>query len=1099
MKKTSGVLILSSLLCLGFYFLLPKSPEANAATNSCVFTSTKSLGFGASSNDIILAQKILNQDPDTSVAAKGSGAPGKETKVFGKLTKLAIKKFQNKNGLTVTGILDAQTKDKLLSLCNSSVISFNSPSVLGVKIYNNKTKINGVCGSANGGTFSSAPTTNLCSAGRTSAVTGSGPWYWSCAGINGGTTAHCSAQKTATTTPPPPTPTPTSTTSTPTPPPPTSNPTSTNFTANLIEDPGFESGTSNFETNQPGTSVALTKTNPIDGLQSLVVGTIGYGDSVLWRGRDISGFSTKRYSEFKASVRVRATVASASAISFCGVIDYVDSSYLINCSQVSGAVGDKGTVSLDFPLNTNVDLSQVRVGIFQEGSAALSGVMIDDAAVYLGASTTVSTTPPPTPTNGACGSANGGTYSSAPTTNLCSAGTASSVSGSGPWSWTCAGLNGGTTASCSAQMTANTTIPPPTVTSTSSVAPLASSAPRILLNDAATFSRLQNALNSGSAPAVRFKNMVDSELANPGTNYAFQAWYAALMYKLTGNTAYGTFAINKVDSFVASEETKINAGQIPAVAGDSYLEVGDDLGDIALTYDWVNNLVTASQKTRWINYMNTTLYNLWNPNSASWGGVSHPWSGWAIDDPFDNYYYSFLEATMLTGLSTYGDNPQAPQWLDQFYNKKVEAQLIPAMNTLPGGGSLEGTGYGTSLKRLFKLYFWWQKSTGIDIANQTPHTLGTMFWFMNVIVPSLDKIDAIGDQSRDSTAALYDYHRDLLQELISLYPNEPVAGAAKQLLAQSSVPQMTASFNYWSDFINDWPSVAMKPLSTINTAYYGTGTGNFFTRSSWTNTAIMVQTIAGLYAQSHAHRDQGSFMLNSAGEWMFDDANRRSQSGIEQDENLHNLVNFSAGGSVITQNYNASSQILALSDGPLFSYELMNITPMYAGKSQVVKSERELIFIKQGAVVVFDRASVNASSVSRVFNLQMATAPTISGNKLTYNSGSQRADVWRLSPTSLSWTTAALFTGVRAQATDNNGTDTLFLHVIGLNNQVTSAVSDNTATETGARITFSDGTVATIHFSNTGHGGTMQLVNGSGTTLYNSGLPTTFTTPPLYP
>jgi Immunoglobulin domain len=56
------------------------------------------------------------------------------------------------------------------------------------------TVVNGVCGSSNGGTFSSAPTTNLCSAGTASSVTGSGPWNWTCAGSGGGTTASCSAQ-----------------------------------------------------------------------------------------------------------------------------------------------------------------------------------------------------------------------------------------------------------------------------------------------------------------------------------------------------------------------------------------------------------------------------------------------------------------------------------------------------------------------------------------------------------------------------------------------------------------------------------------------------------------------------------------------------------------------------------------------------------------------------------------------------------------------------------------------------------------------------------------------------------------------------------------
>ncbi|MGC1456609.1 MAG: S8 family serine peptidase [Nitrospirota bacterium] len=53
--------------------------------------------------------------------------------------------------------------------------------------------INGLCGSANGQTYTTAPTTGLCSAGTPSTVTGTGPWYWTCTGQNGGSTANCGA------------------------------------------------------------------------------------------------------------------------------------------------------------------------------------------------------------------------------------------------------------------------------------------------------------------------------------------------------------------------------------------------------------------------------------------------------------------------------------------------------------------------------------------------------------------------------------------------------------------------------------------------------------------------------------------------------------------------------------------------------------------------------------------------------------------------------------------------------------------------------------------------------------------------------------------
>ncbi|MBV5310365.1 choice-of-anchor Q domain-containing protein, partial [Chromatium okenii] len=70
--------------------------------------------------------------------------------------------------------------------------------------------IAGVCGTANGTTISSAPTTNLCNAGAASSVTGTGPWNWTCVGS---TTVNCSASLASSggggyTPPPPPDPAP---------------------------------------------------------------------------------------------------------------------------------------------------------------------------------------------------------------------------------------------------------------------------------------------------------------------------------------------------------------------------------------------------------------------------------------------------------------------------------------------------------------------------------------------------------------------------------------------------------------------------------------------------------------------------------------------------------------------------------------------------------------------------------------------------------------------------------------------------------------------------------------------------------------------------
>ena len=54
-------------------------------------------------------------------------------------------------------------------------------------------QINAVCGPADGVAVNAAPSTNLCRLGLASAVTGNGPFVWSCAGSGGGVNDNCGA------------------------------------------------------------------------------------------------------------------------------------------------------------------------------------------------------------------------------------------------------------------------------------------------------------------------------------------------------------------------------------------------------------------------------------------------------------------------------------------------------------------------------------------------------------------------------------------------------------------------------------------------------------------------------------------------------------------------------------------------------------------------------------------------------------------------------------------------------------------------------------------------------------------------------------------
>lgn len=166
--------------------------------------------------------------------------------------------------------------------------------------------------------------------------------------------------------------------------------------------------------------------------------------------------------------------------------------------------------------------------------------------------------------------------------------------------------------------------------------------PRIMLGSQG--SRLKAALTSPAG--ARWLAACDSWVSG-GDLWGFAAWNGALASALTGNPKYAAKAVAMIDAQVSAAEAKIAAGQAPKVAGDSYLQVGEMIGALALVYDWCSSVVTSAQRARWIAYANQAVANVWSHATASWGGKLFAWTGWAADDPGNNYFYSFLRATML--------------------------------------------------------------------------------------------------------------------------------------------------------------------------------------------------------------------------------------------------------------------------------------------------------------------------------------------------------------------------------------------------------------------------------------------------------------------
>lgn len=472
-------------------------------------------------------------------------------------------------------------------------------------------------------------------------------------------------------------------------------------------------------------------------------------------------------------------------------------------------------------------------------------------------------------------------------------------------------------------------------------------------------------VDRNSAAYSRFKSWVDSAV-NGSPGYGFAAIEAALMYQLSPEAKYCTLAVRMVEQQVADAEAVIAGGGRPAISGDSYLEVGPMIADLAMTMQTCSAMVTASQRTRWSAYAQQAVWNLWNHESAQWGGRSFPWSGWSVNNPGNNYYYSFVEATMYWALAS-----NNATWMNE-----LRGRLLPALEAyfarLPGGGSSEGTGYGTSHMRLFSIYHLWREATGVDLANSNPHATDSIYYWIHATVPTRDRFAPIGDQARNSMPELYDYHRRLmLQARLNTY-NESAQREATWWLANISVPRMTSGFNYRHDLMPAG-AVATQPAGLI---HYAQGTGHLFARTDWSTSAMWLAIVAGPYNESHAHQDQGSFTL-FAQDWLAVTANVWSASGINQGTDVHNLVRFVRNGTVARQCESTTRKsTLAVTPGSGGAFTAAaNLTPAFCDNTAVTSWQRQFTFGSR-KLTVRDQFAIT-SGTTATFQVNVPVQPVL--------------------------------------------------------------------------------------------------------------------------
>ncbi len=360
----------------------------------------------------------------------------------------------------------------------------------------------------------------------------------------------------------------------------------------------------------------------------------------------------------------------------------------------------------------------------------------------------------------------------------------------------------------------------------------------------------------GSAIWQKFRDWVNQAVFDHNPGYLFSPTDAVIMYARTGNTAYIDDAIARVDADVDGAEARIAAGESPGVASDNYLDVGGEIEELALTYDYGFQRLSQAQRERWKAYGDRVIANLWSPATASWGSEpgADPWSAWSINNPGNNYFFSFTEATQMWGLAT-----QDQEWL-HFLQAYKFPLIVDYYSTLIGGGSREGTGYGGAQRRLWENARIWRDSTGEDLTAVRTHARESVEYWVNATVPTLDYFAPIGDLSRVSLPELFDYQENLVREAVMAAPGTATAGhgvyedQGNFTLYRNT--WLTVTSNIWSNsglqgsgFNND---LATGASNVVRFSRPGAGGNAQTIKQNFSDSTMGYETLPGDVVKAHA-------------------------------------------------------------------------------------------------------------------------------------------------------------------------------------------------------------------------------------------------------
>jgi hypothetical protein len=577
-------------------------------------------------------------------------------------------------------------------------------------------------------------------------------------------------------------------------------------------------------------------------------------------------------------------------------------------------------------------------------------------------------------------------------------------------------------------------------------------------------------MNAPNGPT--YPNFPDVGQGYQGEEYVSPIMSLGLCYRTTEGVdaaaaaRYGAAGGRLLD---AMSTPASSGGQSPST--DSGYGIRNYGVGMAVGFDWLYPALSATTRARVIASLDAWI---------DWYDAS----GFSRNHSVGNYFVGYLLAKTTTALATEGDNPKAAAyWTDvetRMWGQLVKPQFSTSMT---GGGWPEGWGYGPRAVRGVAEFLWAVKTAkGLDWANDVPQIRDQATYVNYFAWPSLQHMDDEGTvrsgtnikpsaQLATSLAAILGYMGD---------PAAPVARAfASDVLATSgddSAPWQ--SFLYWD------PTLPRGDYKTRPLSYAAMGPGQIAMRSTWSTDAVWGALSSGPYINSPDSGEemfnQGSLsvvvgdspvLVNPTG-WIPQVAGSAGEDFVYNDtwgtkaRTLYNtfFVADSANPNSPGQGGNGPAQaqthVERVDEQVGFvRSRAAKIEQMYGGAGKPVQQfTRDLVFVRPGVFVLFDRTTVAKATDDQWLGFHTAAAPV---GVATSDTTQTRFDVKKGSATIGSIRTLLPRSATVSQVSLPGGVVRLEEHATGAQQDWLTVVTASAATAEQQRVSAADGNVLT--------------------------------------